>query len=111
MKFDVTEKDDATIFTIKERKIDASISSELKAEFLLLGKPKSKKKLIVDLTKVDFCDSTGLSALLIAERAMREHGGSIHLVKVHKKIIDLLKLSQLDRIFNFNKTIAEALKK
>jgi anti-anti-sigma factor len=110
MKFDVKEKDEATILTINERRINASISAELKAEFLVLCKPKVAKKLIVVLKDVEFCDSSGLSALLIAHRAMNEHGGSVHLVQVHKKIIDLLKLSQLDRIFNISKTIGEALK-
>jgi anti-sigma B factor antagonist len=110
MKFDVKEKDGATILTIKERKINAAISAELKAEFLVLCKPKVAKKLIVVLRDVEFCDSSGLSAFLIAHRAMGEHGGSVHLVQVHKKIIDLLSLSQLDRIFNISKTIGEALK-
>jgi anti-anti-sigma factor len=110
MKFDVKEKDGATILTINEKRINASISAELKAEFLVLCKPKVAKKLIVVLKDVEFCDSSGLSALLIAHRAMGEHGGSVHLVQVHKKIIDLLKLSQLDRIFNINKTVGEAIK-
>ncbi|MFI5252952.1 MAG: STAS domain-containing protein [Bacteroidota bacterium] len=110
MKFDVKQKDGATVLTIKERKISADVSGELKAEFLVLCKPKISKKLIVNLKEVEFCDSSGLSALLIAHRAMREHGGSVHLVQVHKKIFDLIKLSQLDRIFNINSTVAEALK-
>ena len=110
MKFDVKEKDGAMILTIQEKKINAAISAELKAEFLILCKPKVARKLVVVLKEVEFCDSSGLSALLIADRAMRENGGSVHLVQVHKKITDLLKLSQLDRIFNINKSIADALK-
>ena len=110
MKFDVKEKDGAMVLTIKEKKINASISAELKAEFLILCKPKVTKKLLVVMKEVEFCDSSGLSALLIAHRAMKEHDGAVHLVQVHKKIADLLKLSQLDRLFNINKSVAEALK-
>jgi anti-anti-sigma factor len=58
---------------------------------------------------VQFCDSTGLSALLIADRAMREHGGSVHLVHVHKKVMDLIKISMLDRVFTINKSVEEVL--
>ena len=110
MKFDVKEKDGATILTIKERKIDAAVSGELKAEFLVLAKPKATGKLIVDLKAVEFCDSSGLSALLIADRTMKAHGGTVHLVNAHKKIVDLLKMSHLDHVFNFHKTVAEAMK-
>ena len=110
MKFEQKKNGQTTIFTLKERKLDATLAPELKAEFLLLCKPKVAKKVIVDLGKVEFCDSSGLSALLIADRAMREHGGSIHLVNVHKKVLELLKISQLDRVFSISKTVAEALK-
>ena len=110
MKFKVEDRGDATVLAIHEKKIDLGISAELKAEFLLLCKPRTRKKLILDLTDVQFCDSSGLSALLIADRTMRAHGGMVHLVHLHQKIHELLKLSQLDRIFTINKSVAEALK-
>jgi len=71
MRFETKKDTVTTILKIHERKLDASISPELKGEFLLLAKPKMKI-LIIDLSEVEFCDSTGLSALLIAARKMRE---------------------------------------
>jgi anti-sigma B factor antagonist len=109
MKFDVEKNGHDTVFRLHERKLDSTLSHEVKAEFLLLCKPKVCKRLIVDLTEVQFCDSTGLSALLIADRAMREHGGSVHLVHVHKKVMDLIKISMLDRVFTINKSVEEVL--
>lgn len=110
MKFEVTKNGSATILTLKERKLDSSVSPELKAEFLLLCKPKVAERLIVDMTKVDSCDSSGLSALLIADRAMREHGGEVRLVNVHKKVMSILKISQLDRVFQIYDSLQVALK-
>jgi anti-anti-sigma factor len=99
MKFDV-EKDGPTItLRLRERKLDSTIASELKGEFLILCKPKVET-LIVDLHDVEFCDSSGLSALLIADRKMREHGGSVKLLNVHKKVSSLIHISMLDRVFN-----------
>ena len=109
MKLDITKEKGVTIITVREKKIDATVSADLKAEFLLLGKARGTKKLIVDLAEVQFCDSSGLSAFLIADRTMREHGGSNHLVNVQKKVLDLLKLSLLDRMFIINKSDDEAL--
>jgi len=109
MKFDITKNGKATVLALHEKKLDATVSPELKAEFLVLCKPKVTKKLILDLSAVQFCDSSGLSALLIADRTMRAHGGSVHLVRVSKKVMDLMKISQLDRVFTINATVADAL--
>ena len=109
MNFKIKKNGKATILKLCNRKLDASMSPELKAEFLVLCKPKVTQKLIVDMQDVQFCDSSGLSALLIAHRAMREHGGSVHLVHVHKKVLDLMKISQLDRVFTINEKVDEAI--
>ena len=109
MKFDTKKDGQNTILILHEKHLNSTMSSELKAEFLLLCKPKVARKIIIDLTEVQFCDSSGLSALLIAHRAMSEHGGSVHLVHVHKKILDLIKISQLERLFTINKTVDEAI--
>ncbi len=110
MKFDITKNGKATILKLHGRKLDSMVAPELKAEFLILCKPKAAAKLIIDLHEVQFCDSSGLSALLIADRAMREHGGSIHLVHVHEKVMNLMRISQLDRVFTINAKIEDALK-
>jgi anti-sigma B factor antagonist len=110
MKFNVEKNGKATVLKLLGRKLDSTVSPDLKAEFLVLCKPKVTEKLIVDMTEVQFCDSSGLSALLIADRAMREHGGSVHLVHVHKKVLDLMKISMLDRVFTINTTVADAIK-
>jgi anti-sigma B factor antagonist len=73
----------------------------LKGEFLILCKPKLSM-LVVDLKDVEFCDSSGLSALLIADRKMREHGGRVRLLNVHKKVSSLIKISMLDRVFDLS---------
>jgi anti-anti-sigma factor len=109
MKFEVTKNTHHTVLKLKERKLDVSVSPELKGEFILLCRP-TLKSLVVDLTDVEFCDSSGLSALLIAERQMRGHGGKVTLVGVHKKVMALLKISQLDRVFQIFDTVAKATK-
>ena len=109
MKFDVTKTGSSAVLTLKERKLDVSVSPELKGEFILLCRP-TLKSLIIDLSAVEFCDSSGLSALLIADRQMREHSGVIKLVGVHKKVLSLLKISQLDKVFPIFDSVAKAQK-
>lgn len=109
MRFETKKNGIATILKVHERKLDATVSPELKGEFLVICKPKLKE-LIIDLSNVEFCDSSGLSALLIAERKMRENGGIVKLVGIQKKVLSLIKISQLDRAFQMYDTLAKATK-
>jgi anti-sigma B factor antagonist len=109
MQFEVKNNGAVTIFKLKEKKLDATVSPELKGEFLILCSGQTKQ-LIIDMTDVEFCDSSGLSALLIAERKMREIGGLVKLAGVHKKVLALIKISHLDRAFSIYDTVAKALK-
>lgn len=101
MKFDIRKNGSTTFLAVKERKLDSAISAQLKGEFMLLCTPKVEK-LVIDLAEVEFCDSSGLSALLIADRKMKEHGGAVRLDNVHKKVLALLKISMLDRVFDIS---------
>jgi anti-sigma B factor antagonist len=105
MKFETKKNSTATILKLREKKLDAAIAAELKGEILVLCKA---KELIVDLTAVEFCDSSGLSALLLAERKMRETGGMVKLVGVQKKVLALMKISRLDQTFTIFDTVAKA---
>jgi anti-anti-sigma factor len=110
MNFEVHKNGSSTTIKIRERKLDSSVSPELKGEFLILCKPKTDS-LIIDLEDVEFCDSSGLSALLIAERKMREVGGKVRLINVHKKVVSLLKISMLDRAFDIEESPEEHARK
>ena len=104
MNFEVHKNGASTTLILKERKLDSSVTPALKGEFLFLCKPKVES-LVVDLADVEFCDSSGLSALLIAERKMREHGGKVKLINVGKKVASLLKISMLDRVFDIQEAV------
>jgi anti-sigma B factor antagonist len=104
MKFDIHKDGASVTLTLQEKKLDSTIASELKGEFLILAKPKIEH-LVIDLHDVEFCDSSGLSALLIADRKMKEHGGSVRLMNVSPKIMSLLKISMLDRLFEFTEAV------
>jgi anti-anti-sigma factor len=110
MNFDVQKNRTSTTLKVKERKLDSSVSPELKGEFLILCNPKLDQ-LVVDLAEVEFCDSSGLSALLIADRKMKEHGGSVKLINVHKKVAGLIKISMLDRVFDIQEAASHAAKR
>ncbi|BDE06452.1 anti-sigma-B factor antagonist [Vulcanimicrobium alpinum] len=56
-------------------------------------------RLIVDLTKVEFLDSTGLGALIGGQRRAKEFGGEVRLVAKEGQILRLLRITGLLKVF------------
>lgn len=78
MKFTVDHDDNVVIFTLKEQRLDSSTAPEIKAELLIVCQP-TISALVVDLSRVDYADSSGLSALLLAYRQLRDTTSLLHL--------------------------------
>ena len=107
MNFTINKEQDLAIFHLDEPRLDALMAPELKAELLIVAQ-EDIDVLIIDLSSVGFCDSTGLSALLLAERQMRERDGGIIVVDSKGKVSALLALAKLDGIIPYFRTIEEA---
>ncbi len=108
MKFEVQEKNGKLILSLYEKRLNANLAPELKGEFLIIC-TSAIQELIIDMSTVEFCDSSGLSSLLFAERQMRENGGVVKLVGLTDNVASLIKISQLDRVFSIHSTIDEAM--
>jgi anti-sigma B factor antagonist len=64
---------------------------------------------VVDMSAVEFIDSSGLSALVSGLKALRAHGGTLSLCRPQPQALTALKLTMLDRVFSIFPTIEEAL--
>jgi anti-sigma B factor antagonist len=109
MKFETKHIDDIIIFKLNEKRLDGKISGLVKAEFTLLLKVEGETKLIIDLSDVENCDSTGLSALLVASRLISYNGGGLIVVAPSDKIKQLINITQLNRVLTLCDTVEEAL--
>ena len=108
MNFETKRIDDITIFKLKEKRLDTNISGLVKGELTLLLKVEGTNKLIVDLSDVETCDSSGLSAILVANRIVHSIGGKIRLAAPSDKVYSLIKITQLDRVLPVCGTVNEA---
>ena len=70
---------------------------------------KGRYYLILDMTAVDFIDSTGLGVLVGALRRVRVHGGDLALVCPDFRLKNVFRSCDLDRIFALHDTVDEAL--
>jgi anti-sigma B factor antagonist len=56
-------------------------------------------RLVVDLSGVDFCDSTGVNVLLAAHRQAREKGGDLELAAPRPAVRKILQVTGLETVF------------
>jgi anti-sigma B factor antagonist len=54
---------------------------------------------ILDLSHVDYVDSTGLGGMVICYTSLKRHGGALKLVNPNKRNIELLALTKLYTVF------------
>jgi len=108
MKFSVEQDDELVIFTIKEPSLDSTNAPEVKSELLILCQP-NVKALVIDMSMVHFCDSQGLSSLLLAHRQMSEAEGFVILVGMQDQVRNLFRISQIEYLFEFHPTLADAI--
>lgn len=66
-------------------------------------------KLIVDMTGVEFLDSTGLGVLVGGLKRVRSHEGSLRLVCDTEKILKVFRITGLTKVFPIHATLAGAL--
>lgn len=65
---------------------------------------------VVDLTKVDYINSVGLSFLIKVLTLSRNHGGDVYVVNVSEKIQNLLILTRLKSFFSIFNSKEDAIR-
>ena len=58
------------------------------------------KKVVVNLEKVNFIDSSGLSALVKGLKRCRQNGGELYLSNLQQAVFIIFELTRLDKAFS-----------
>ncbi|MBD5656268.1 MAG: STAS domain-containing protein [Candidatus Eremiobacteraeota bacterium] len=88
--------------------LDIATSPTIRAA-LMEAADRDNHEIIVDLTLLEFLDSTGLGALIGAQKRAAEHGGSVRLVAHEGQILRLLRITGLLEVFAVYPTVDAAL--
>jgi len=76
---------------------------------LLEAAERGDHRIVVDLNRVEFLDSTGLGALIGAQRRAKEEGGEVRLTVPDGQILRLLRITGLLKIFGVYASLDDAL--
>jgi anti-sigma B factor antagonist len=67
--------------------------------------------IVLDLTEVEFIDSTGLTVLLNGLRSVTLRGGRLALAISNPTVLRLFEITRLDSTFDIQPTLHDALKR
>ncbi|MBL7830531.1 MAG: STAS domain-containing protein [Saprospiraceae bacterium] len=107
MKFEVEKEEKYTIFRLLENNLNSIMAPLLKAEFVMLNS-EGVKNLIFDMSSIHFVDSSGLSAILTANRLWKDNGLFVLTGITHPNVIKLIDISRLNSVLTIVPTIEES---
>ena len=101
------KSDDGTLVFKLRGSLDLATAPTVRAA-LSDAAEKGSHNLIVDLTQLEFLDSTGLGVLIGAHRRSAEHGGSFRLIVSDGPISRLLNITGLIAVFAVYRSLEDA---
>jgi anti-sigma B factor antagonist len=91
-----------------EGQIDLNVSAKVTEAINELIKEKPAR-LVVDLSRVNYIDSSGLAVLINATRDMEDYGGIFMLAGVREEVRPILETARLEHFFLIFPSVDEAL--
>ncbi|GAA1822277.1 anti-sigma factor antagonist BldG [Luedemannella flava] len=87
--------------------IDVYTAPQLREELQrLIGE--GATDIVVDLSRVDFIDSSGLGVLAGIHRRLRSLDGSLRLVYSHERLLKIFRITGLDSVFDIYDSVDAA---
>jgi len=109
MNYCIDDVDGVKILRLREKRLDANISPALKSQLLLLVERGTS--LLIDLSEVQYADSSGLGALLLGLRQTRDLNGQFGLIGAGKRVRSLIRIAQLEGVMLYFENEQQALDK
>jgi anti-sigma B factor antagonist len=94
MEVKSSQQDGVSIFQVNGE-INISTSPDLKKSF----EKNPSKKVVIDLEKVGYIDSSGLATLVELLKKTKSLGGSLALAGMSDKVRSLFEITKLDKLF------------
>jgi anti-sigma B factor antagonist len=107
MKYSVDKQDRYTVFQLQEDNLNSVVAPDLKSEIVILHN-EGVNNLIFDLSNVKYVDSSGLSAILTADRLMKTNGSFVLTGIEQPAVKKLFEISRLDSVLSMAPTKQEA---
>lgn len=106
MTHEIRHRNGTAVVTLRG---DVDLEHSPAARELLLSCVRSGRHLTVDLSGVEYIDSSGIASLVEAFQEARKRGSRFTLAAVSPAALRVFELARLDRVFVIHATLEEAL--
>ena len=106
--FTIEHTDNYALIKISAGKLNGDVSPPLKVELRILN-ANNVKNFIIDLSKVTFTRSSGLSALLVSNKLCASLSGNSIVIGVCEPVKKLIEYAQCEKILTIVSTMDDAL--
>ncbi|WP_138471634.1 STAS domain-containing protein [Poseidonocella sp. HB161398] len=106
MNLDSSEQPFGLLVTVGDSRIDASVAIQFKDRMreLTAGRP---GRILLDLSQVDFVDSSGLGAIVAALKQL-EADQTLELAALSPTVSKVFRLTRMDKVFPIHETLEQA---
>ncbi|GAA0970349.1 anti-sigma factor antagonist BldG [Acrocarpospora macrocephala] len=85
--------------------IDLYTAPRLQSEFTRLLEETGPDRVVIDMSGVEFCDSTGMNVLLSALKRLKERGGVLEVAAPRPAVRKILQVTGLDSVFTVHESV------
>ena len=107
MAFEIFKNGKHTLIKVNSGRLDTNNAPDLKSKLVVVNN-KGEKNIILDLSSCDYCDSSGLRAVLVANRLCEDAIGTFILCGLQPDVENLVNISMLHTVLLITKTADEA---
>ena len=107
MDFEITKFTDYTLVRVLAERLDINNAPDLKSELVAVSAD-GEKYIVLDVKECNYCDSSGLSAILVANRLCEEGLGTFILTGLQRDVEQIIRISMLHTVLVITRTVEEA---
>jgi anti-sigma B factor antagonist len=106
----IEERGDSTIVHFRQPRVSGILEMEkLERELHQLVEKENRRRLVVDLSVVEFLSSQIFGTLVSLNSRLKAHGGGLRLCNIQPQVLDVLLTCKLDRVFDIKTDLDAAL--
>ena len=107
MDFEILKIADYTLIKVLNDRLDTSNAPDLKSELVVIN-TNGEKNIVLDVSNCEYCDSSGLSAILVANRLCEDAIGTFILTGLQPDVEQIIRISMLHTVLIITRTVDEA---
>ncbi len=109
MKYTIENEKDVTILKIDQPKATFDTTKEFRKNIAAIIEENNWKKLVIDMSSVEFADSSFLGALITGLKKITSMQGDIRLFGLQAAVKTMVELTRLYRVFEIYNNKQEAI--